>query len=177
MRHLANSRKENSHVPADNWALIATAELISLGDQLDATDRALFKEHAAQIANDEISRQILNSTEDPLYGCYNREGRITPSSTRLEGILATLTYWPKEDVAFRAHLKSSADAGIAFLIHAQIKEGAQKGAFPEAIEAVWGEPPKRSSRPPLAEIRIDFIQHALSALLRYQEIEEQEHSK
>jgi hypothetical protein len=177
MRHLANSRSGSARVPADNWALIATAKLVSLGDRVDTSDKALFKEHAAQIANAEIARQIVNPAEESLYGCFNHAGLTTPTATRLEGILATLAYWPKEDVEYRARLKASADAGISFLLHAQIKEGPQKGAFPEVIEAAWDKPRERPSRTLPSEIRIDYIQHALSALLRYQEIEEQEYSK
>ena len=141
------SFKGVDRVPADNWALVATERLLASGFRMEADDTKLFKEHALRVTLEEIMAQILRPAESPLYGCFTKDGRTTPTSTRLEGILATLSYWPKEDKYTYARLKNAADVGIKFLLRAQIKEGAQKGAFAETIEEEWNERPKRTSRP------------------------------
>lgn len=169
MSYLANSRLNDSRIPADNWALIATAELIALGDQLGASDLALFKNHDAQIINGELATQNRNSANPALDGCYTSDGRTTPTSTRLEGILSTLTCWPVADAAFRQRMEDSAREGIAFILHAQIQTGPLQGAFPEMPESLWGITPNRPAGISPAEVRIDFIQHALSAILLYRD--------
>src|SRR5262249_5494752 len=49
IRFLATSRAGQSDVPSDNWALVATQELLEQGG-VDDRDRELLLHHAAQIA-------------------------------------------------------------------------------------------------------------------------------
>jgi hypothetical protein len=145
IKFLATSRANETDLPSDNWALVATEELIGQGG-VDAADRELLVRHAEQIVAVNTSTQIADP-KSPLYGCYTDDGRTTPSSTHLEGLLAAAAVVPRE------HVASSIDAGIQFLLASQLPDGAM---------------PADQRR---KTVRIDYIQHALSAFIRYRAFE------
>lgn len=141
MRFLAHSRERGRDVPADNWALVATQALFARGD-LGAADRELFARHAALIAGADLAGQVLDPAS-AIYGCFTHDGRTTPSATRLEGLLAASALLPAERIA------TPIAAGIGFLLASQLADGALPGDQHRLT------------------VRIDYIQHALSALIRY----------
>jgi hypothetical protein len=141
IRYLATSRIGKDDVPSDNWALVATEELLGQGG-IDARDRDLMLKHAAQIAAVNTSTQHTDP-KSALFGCYTDDGRTTPSSTHLEGLLAAAAVLPRDE------LMRSIDAGIRFLLASQLPDGAM---------------PADQRR---KTVRIDYIQHALSAFIRY----------
>jgi hypothetical protein len=141
IRYLATSRAGAHELPSDNWALIATEELLRAGD-VGADDRALMLRHAAQIAAVNTSTQITDASS-PLFGCFTDDGRTTPSSTHLEGLLAAAAVVPGHA------LDASITAGIHFLLASQLADGAM---------------PADQRR---LTVRIDYVQHALSAFIRY----------
>lgn len=145
IRFLASSRAGQSDVPSDNWALVATQDLLEHGG-VDDRDRELLLHHAAQIAAVNTSTQNTDP-RSPLFGCYSDDGRTTPSSTHLEGLLAAAAVLPRDA------LVPSIDAGIHFLLASQLPDGAM---------------PADQRR---KTVRIDYIQHALSAFIRYRELE------
>jgi hypothetical protein len=138
--HLAAARAQAAEVPSDNWALVATAELLAQGVSAEARARLLH--HAAQIASVNLEPQVTDRAA-PFFGCYGDDGRTTPSATHLEGLLAAASYLPRTD------LRPSIDAGIHFLLESQLGDG-----------ALPGDQHRKT-------VRIDFIQHALSAFIRY----------
>ena len=143
LRFLATSRANltGAKIPADNWALIATEQILRRGDIAPA-DREQLVGHARQIAAANISTQITDP-HDKLYGCYTPDGRTTPSATRLEGLIAATAVLPPDQ------LGASIDAGVRFVIASQLPDG-----------AIAADQRGRT-------VRIDYIQHALSALIRY----------
>jgi len=145
IRYLATSRAGQSDVPSDNWALVATQELLEQGSA-DDRDRELLLRHAAQIAAVNTSTQNTDP-KSALFGCYSDDGRTTPSSTHLEGLLAAAAVLPRDA------LMPSIDAGIHFLLVSQLPDGAM---------------PADQRR---KTVRIDYIQHALSAFIRYRALE------
>jgi hypothetical protein len=145
IRYLATSRANGRDVPSDNWAVVATEELLRQGG-LDAADRDLLARHAAQIAAVNTSTQNADP-KSALFGCYTDDGRTTPSSTHLEGLLAAASILPRET------LEPSIDAGIHFLLASMLPDGAMPA-----------DQRKRT-------VRIDYIQHALSAFIRYRAFE------
>ncbi len=107
----------------------------------------LLARHAAQIAAVNTSTQIADP-KSALFGCYTDDGRTTPSSTHLEGLLAAAAILPHEMLA------PSIDAGIHFLLASQLSDGAMPAD-------------QRRKR----TVRIDYIQHALSAFIGYRAFE------
>jgi hypothetical protein len=160
---LAKSRAGAKDIPADHWALIATAKLFSLRDQSRISPfRERLLAHAVQICESILADQIEGAAQEEFNGGFNSDGRTTPTSTRLEGLLAALEFLPPEQRELRSRIEGAVRRGIRFLLKSQIRTGRYAGGVPEAI------PRAGASSPP--EIRIDYVQHFLCALIRYRKL-------
>jgi hypothetical protein len=163
MNYLAQSRANLPQVPADNWALIATEELMSVRDHLPPEVIPLWISHAVQICRSDIAGQILDPNKIRLYGGYTSTGRTTQTSARLEGLLSALNFLPPEQIELKNQLLDSIKLGIDFVMRAQIQTGTYRGAVPDSQPPPTGTPETR-------EVQIDYVQHALSAFLRYGDV-------
>ena len=158
LSYLARTRAGLATGPDDHWALIATAELLPYSDQIRSTvSRQALVSHAVQICNSMLREQVRDSTKAGLDGAFDPTGRTAPAATRLEGLLAALQFLPKSEL--RDEIEAAAGRGIAFLLRAQITSGPYAGGLPGAVMIST----RHSS-----DIRIDYVQHALCAWLRYQ---------
>lgn len=167
LAYLAQKRLGRKRFPADHWTLLATRKLLALPEakQLPVS-HALLLEHARQICETMLSEQII--ANDSRYdGAFDGYGRTTPAATRLEGLLAALTFLPPGD-PLRARIEPAVHRGIAFLVRAQVKEGDFAGAMPRAIDRLPSDEADaiRFNRR-ATEVRIDYVQHALSAMVQY----------
>jgi hypothetical protein len=159
LSYLAKSRVGLSTVPADHWALIATAKLLPYCDQGGCgVSREELMQHAIQVSKSILRDQFKGSAAIGLDGAFDPVGRTAPSATRLEGLLAALEFLPKSDL--RDKIEAATGRGIAFLLRAQVVSGTQAGGMPGAII---------SRALDSSEVRIDYVQHALCAWLRYRE--------
>ena len=161
LSHLAKSRANSPNLPADHWALIATAKFLPYYAKSNCpSSRAELIAHAAGISRGILPDQIASS--DPRSeGGFDLAGRTTPTATRLEGLLAALEVLPPDGSDLRPQVEASVKRGIAFLLHAQIQTGAFAGGMPMATL------PGFSAGPSSFEVRIDYVQHALCAWLAY----------
>lgn len=168
LAYLARSRKDKTDVPADHWALLATEKMLSLKnkDKL-AVPRELLVDHAVRICDAILKRQI-NKPERPEYdGGFSVDGRTTPSATCLEGLMAAGSFLPR-DHDMRKRIDSAVYRGVAFLLNAQIKEGPFAGAFPRSVgRSNQNTPEAKEFNNRATEVRIDYVQHALSAMIQY----------
>jgi hypothetical protein len=173
LRHLAREREQATEIPADHWALMATARLFAVDhaelsaatppamtwgggqDRLGVRDALLA--HAGRIVDRILDEQHGDEAGPCLAGGFEPSGRVSPTATRLEGLLAALTFLPPGSTRDRAELAVA--RGVDFLLEAQITEGPFRGAFTRVSVAC------RSQQPRAQEVRIDTVQHALSALL------------
>ncbi len=159
LSYLAKSRTGLSSVPADHWALIATAKLVPYCDEgACSVSRAELVEHAAQVCESILRDQFKGSAAVGLDGAFDPTGRTAPAATRLEGLLASLTFLPKNEL--RDRIEVAAGRGITFLLRAQIVSGPEAGGIPGAIII---------SARDSSQIRIDYVQHALCAWLQYKQ--------
>jgi hypothetical protein len=150
--YLASARKNVKVVPPDHWTLIATARLWPHYAYSDQTiSKADLVRHAIQIC------EVIAS--DPAL----RDVRTTPIATRVEGMNAALTFLPPEENELREKMKTEIENGVQFLMKAQATEGRMKGAIPRA----YTPPGSKPVEPRADEVRIDYVQHALSAWLEY----------
>jgi len=155
--YLAKSRVGLSTVPSDHWALIATVKLLHYCDAgacPSARDELI--QHALQVCNSILHEQFRGSAAVGLDGAFDPDGRTTPAATRLEGLLSALEFLPKGDL--RERIVTAIEHGIGFLLRTQIVSGPNSGGMPGAILLRAGN---------ASEIRIDYVQHSLCALLRY----------
>jgi hypothetical protein len=188
---LVESRRDVKKLPNDHWLMIAIDRLLpSFGDlTAPPLSREAMVDHAVAIGQtmlDDMTHAREKTRGDPDFeGSFNAEGRTTPNATRLEGMLALdhALDGNAKHAAFRAELRASIAKGIAFLRRAQVKEGVARGGMPAAITDVPdssdpGDQPDEEGRHDRGdasaqgtqeqrEVRIDYVQHAMSAMMRY----------
>jgi len=166
LAYLAQSREGTQEVPPDHWALIATAKFLPYYAQSECpVSRAELVRHAARICERFLREQVASASDARLNGGFDPGGRTTPSAIRLEGLLAALEFLPRTNVELRARVETAVQRGIVFLLNAQITSGPYAGGMPGAVLATGSARNVRSA----SEIRIDYVQHAMSAWLRYEE--------
>jgi hypothetical protein len=156
LEYLARSRKGQADVPADHWALLATADALPL---VDGRRRALLMGHALQVVDSMLAGRPDQIAHAALSGCLTDDGRTTPTATRLEGLQAVLPLIPASRPRLRQTLKRAIDGGLGFLLRAQKRSGSLRGGMPRAM--------RQSGDDRAEEVRIDYAQHAMSAWLQY----------
>lgn len=169
--YLARIRAGSSDVPPDHWALIATAEFLPLYDRCNNTlSRKAVIEHAVQICRSILSADPGYTKYIPEYGSMTMDSGTCQTATRLEGLLAALTFLPGEYAELRTQIKSAADKGIAFLVRSQVKNGPYAGAIPRAIRPMSENHPhyNENFNRRVSEVRIDYVQHAMCAMMQYE---------
>ena len=169
LEFLAITRENSQQIPADHWALLATEKLFSISeaDNIQIPQKRLIR-HAVQICEAMLNQQIYGASLPEYNGGFTKDGRTTPTATRLEGLLATLSFLPQSHPLHQPiHL--AVEQGVDFLLNAQIKQGDFIGAIPRAIKEVSGGEPSRVKKfnRRSSEVRIDYVQHALSAWVQY----------
>lgn len=167
LNYLATLRKGKAAVDADHWALIATGRLLPhLEKAKISASRKDILLHAGQICSSILNSKASYPPGIEEFGSFMDDGRTCPTAARLEGLLAALRYVPAGD---RVPLAASIDESMPFLVRSQITKGPLTGAFPRAIRLL-PETHKRYNKKfnqRATEIRIDYVQHAMSAMLMY----------
>lgn len=181
---LIESRRGSTDLPADHWLMIAIDRFAPHHADLPTAPvaREAMVEHAIAIARSMMNAQadVLAALDDPkIAGAFDPNGRTTPAATRLEGLLA-LEHAIASDptrAAFRAELRGAIGRGLAFLRRSQVQDGGARGGIPRAergarrtptdVDAGDGNDDDGSAARAEQEVRIDYVQHALSAMLRY----------
>ena len=171
--YLVRLRKGNPKVPADHWALLATSKLLPFYDRCrQPLPKTAIVNHAVQISESILKAAAHYPQTSPTYGCLTDDGRTTPTAIRLEGLLAALDIIPDKYKLLKKQIVISAHGGIGFLLRSQIQTGEYAGAIPRAIRPLPENHAKFSKAFNLraTEVRIDYVQHALSAMLQYQQL-------
>lgn len=155
--YLAGSHPKVEMLPPDHWTLIATAKLLlDCQENACGATRDELVRHAVRVCNSILREQFRSGTPAGIDGAFDPAGRTAFAATRLEGLLAALEFIPKGDLHDRIDIAVS--HGIAFLLRAQVATGTYAGGMPGAIH---------TSALDSSEVRIDNVQHALCAWLRY----------
>lgn len=168
--HLAQSRKNASKVPTDHWALLATRRLLKYSHKLkgEIVSFDLLIAHTIQICQQILRQADKHVSEIPL-GCFTLDIQTTPTATRLEGLLAALEIIPKRssNTQIREAIHQAIDLGIYFLRNSQIKSGPLTGGIPNRY---FEEDLRKESVSKNLHIRIDYVQHSLSAFMQYEKL-------
>lgn len=161
--YLARIRRDKHSIEADHWALLATAGLLRLSEErnISLEDKEDVLRHARQVCESILSEAPRYAVNPKTAGCMTDDARTCPTATRLEGTLAALTFLPEEDADLRTRIEAAAHGGIAFLARAQIRSEPYAGGIPKAAE------PSRPGDTRATEIRVDYVQHAASAMIQY----------
>jgi len=169
--YLAKKRSGAKLVEADHWALLATARLLPLYDRCrQPIPRHAIVNHAVQICESILNGKPANYDSWQRNGSFTEDGRTTPTAIRLEGLLSALGFLPEERSYLRRQIIFAISKGIQFLLRSQIQSGEHAGGIPRAIQKLPKDHPQwtRSFNRRATEVRIDYVQHALSAMLGYE---------
>ncbi|WP_420428448.1 hypothetical protein [Algiphilus sp.] len=146
--YLARKRRASGRCEPDHWALLATEALWPF-----AMERKALLEHAVMIVETMLA-------EGQSSGALSRCGRTTPTTTRLEGLLAVRSLLPPGHAVTRS-LERMLPAAVAYSLRARVVGGLHEGAVQRA--------PERSVDAKATELRIDYAQHALSAWMAWRD--------
>ncbi len=163
---LAYLIKQRDITTTDQWLLIAGARLLSMKNYpTEILPRQVIIQHTVRVCERILQEQILYADNHKYIGGYCIDGRTTPTATRVEGMIAALGIIGNKDAALGNTIKSSVQAAMHFLLQAQITKGKYSGGIPRAVSR-FGSDKAFNSR--FREIRMDYVQHALSAMIQYE---------
>lgn len=169
--HLAEAGMLQDPTFPDQWYLLALQRwMANQGRHAEPGVRDLLLNHARHLCRDMLQEQQAQLNHQQIAGCFTPEGRTCPTATRLEGLLAALQFLPPEDEELRRRVADAVESGMAFLINSQVREGPYVGGFPRFTPHWEPAEMKASERRLLGEIRIDYVQHALSAMIAYETV-------
>lgn len=167
LSYLAQVRRGQTSTEPDHWALLATARLLQIyGSQSKGAELESIYQHALQVSRSILTNGERSQADDPTWGCLTADGRTCPTATRLEGLLATLTILRPEEQALKERISRAVERGIDFLLRAQISTGPLAGGVPKAVVRAMADDRKTRNNGH-HNVRIDYVQHALSAMLHY----------
>ncbi len=163
MTFLYNSRKDINpgKVPADYWALIATDKILKVSPNIDPELKKKLLDHGDQVIQSILLSRVVNHELPIGIGAFHYWGKTTPTATRMEGLTAFYPYIRD------TKLKAAAD----FLVRAQVIDGPYAGGWTRAVIKLEGEGADvKNHNRRRQEIRIDYVQHALSALIEVEKL-------
>ena len=170
IEYLVRSREEESEIPADYWALLATARLLPvIGECNTGLSREKVIRHARLVCESILREQVRGSSNPLMDGGFDSEGRTEPTATLLQGLLAAQTFMNQEDPVFNDLLRSATRDGINFLIRACISDSSKVEAIPRDVRprSQGGIRASRANKRRATSFRLDCVQHALSAMIQY----------
>lgn len=169
--HLARGRAGRTRVEPDQWALLATAKLLGVHDARckRIISRQALVHHAVQICESMLAKAGRYPRDAEQYGCMSADGRTCPTATNLEGLLAAMEFLPAAERPLAERIVPAVGAGMSFLLRCQVQAGRYAGGIPRAIHPLSREHPKfkESFNKRATEVRIDYVQHALSAMIAF----------
>lgn len=170
MSYLSKIRHRKVIVEADHWALLATESLLKADGHFEQTiDRDVVIRHGIKICRSMLGGVSKYHEDSPEYGALTESGSTTQTAIRLEGLLAAMCFLPDNDDIFDKQIMSAVREGMVFLLRSQIQQGKYTGAFPRISPsfALMNRQENRSDRERDSEIRIDYVQHAMCAMMQY----------
>ncbi len=171
LTNLAHRAKRQPDTFPDQWYLLALGHwLTNATDPSTSAEHDTLLDHARRLCRDMVREQQEQLEQPRIAGCFTPEGRTCPSATRLEGLIAALQYLPDEDTQLRRDVRTAVQLGVPFLLSSQVHEGPYAGALPRFKPGFEPNDIKDAEKPRLQEVRIDYVQHALSALLAYRRL-------
>jgi hypothetical protein len=160
-----------NEVEPDHWALLATAKLLPLLDK-NKKEYELMYQHGLKVVKSMLSEYNKEQLEEN-NGCMTLDRRTCPTSTRLEGLIAALSFIRPEErfigldedhvENLRKRMYRDIRIGIKFLVYSQ--------ETVETLNMHGGVPLKY---PPDGdknkEVRVDYVQHSMSAVIAYERL-------
>ena len=179
--YLEESRRslKVSKMLPDHWALIASSKVLKYGNPTtEQKDRII--SHARKVVKLMLSQQIRISPFQNLIGGFSARGNTTPTSTRVEGLNAIYPFLKEEKLKQQTYI--GIQEAVKFLRLHQLVEPPFTGAWRRSTfkydldsyakeyghNDTYHDYEHHNGR--VDEIRIDYVQHGLSALIGFTQI-------
>ncbi len=164
----AKNQAEMAEKPIDHWDLIAIAKLFDIleAEGKDLTSYTYLLDYSKWL----VDRLLVEYESSSVKGSFTNDHGTTPTATRIEGLTAILPYLAP-DSKRTADTKKSILEAVEFLRDSQIKEGKLAGGIPlstvkkDTTNSTESKFAIDRFNKKAAEIRIDYLQHAMSAVL------------
>lgn len=167
---MAELRRLINRYDPDHWALLATAELLPYYDKIKKpVPRELLIQHAVRICELMLANPPDYPAGSPEFGSFMEDGATCPTAIRLEGLISALSFLPEGNAELREAIAVRVSHGVQFMMNSQVKSGVNRGGIPRASRVLPEGHPQYSEKfnARAAEIRIDYVQHALSGFIKY----------
>ena len=130
--------------------------------------------HAVRICQDMLADQSALQQDPRIAGCFARAGITCSTGTCLEGLLGALECLPDEQRLLKQQIGKGATAGVHFLLKSQVRPGPYAGAWTFITPLLSPDDARLSAtyRTQAEEVRIDYVQHPLCALIRYHHLQQ-----
>jgi hypothetical protein len=161
-----------SEIEPDHWALLATQRLLPLLDK-NSKEYWLVYDHGVRVVKSMLTAHSKKELKEDYHGCFTGDKRTCPTATRLEGLIAALSFVQDtemivteyEDMAERLvdRMRHDIRLGARFLLESQETDEGNNmhGGVPVRFPAL----DHRSK-----EVRVDYVQHSMSAMIAYEKL-------
>lgn len=156
-------------IEPDHWALLASTRLLPNLD-VASVEYWLVYNHAVRVVQSMLAHHTVEELAEN-NGCFSFDRRTCPTATRLEGLLAALSFVKDYEMyideeghtvlPLRERMMRDINLGIDFMLQSQQQtdENNMQGAVPFKF------PMKYESD---MEVRVDYVQHSMSAVIAYE---------
>ena len=158
---LARERARTGSYPPDHWDLIATERLLRTGRVEPSRVREI-NGHALGVCRAIIEARPEQDESRSCCGYLTEDRRIAPTATRIEGMLAAFTTIRSHDSSLADDVARHSRTGVLFLLDNQVHGGRLNGGFTRSPNTC---PQTAEADKRYLEVRIDYVQHALCAML------------
>ena len=169
VRQLAEGQAEVFPAPPDQWVLQSAARLFPLVRKRWQQRSPPMMEHVVRTCQDMLADQQALRKDPRISGCFAKTGITCSTGTCLEGMLSAWSCLGDDQRLLKEQILRGATAGVSFLLKSQVRFGRHAGAWTFITPLLSPDdarlPP--SYRTQAEEIRIDYIQHPLCALISY----------
>ena len=174
--YLGESQVDVVPTVPDQWVLQAGRRWVSLVKESPLRQsRQPIMRHLVRTCQDMLADQRALQEDPRISGCFARAGITCSTGTCLEGVLNAWSCLPEEERLLKQQILEGAAAGVEFLLKSQIRHGRYSGAWTFITPLLSPDDARLSPhyQAQAEEIRIDYVQHPLCALVRYHQLLQQ----
>ena len=158
----ANEKPEHD-IKFDHWGILAAQKLFQTENNgLTDAQKAIITGFVEKNVKSILELQNTDPKDDE-YGSFRGTRTLCGLATLMEGLIAAYDCVPAK--VMKTRIKYAIEAGLEHLYKYQVKSGEMEGGIPGTY--IWNTPAADDKD---REVRIDNVQHAISAWITYKKL-------